>query len=61
MKCKVLRLDLTLFRQSVSSQFPSWRTLGSLSRQPVCGKKKQNVEDLGEGLTSRSGNKRFLL
>lgn len=49
MKCKVLRLDLTLFRQSVSSQFPPWRTLGSLSRQSVCGKKKQNVEGWGRG------------
>lgn len=61
MKRKVLRLGLTLFRRSVASQPPPWRTLGSLSRQPVCGKRKQNVEDLGEGLTSRSDNNRFLL
>lgn len=60
MKRKVLRLDLTLFRCSVASQAPPWRILGSLFRHPVWGKKKQNVEDLGEGLTSRSDN-RFLL
>lgn len=61
MKCKVLRVGLTLFRHSVSSRFPPWRTLGSLSRQPVCGKKNQNMGAWGEGLTSRSGNNRFLL
>lgn len=36
MKRKVLRLDLTLFRRSVASQPPPWRTLGSLSLDSLC-------------------------
>lgn len=50
MKCKVLRLDLTLFRQSVSSQFPPWRTLGSLSLDTLCVVRKSRMWRAGGGI-----------
>lgn len=49
--CKVLREDLTLFRHSVSSQFPSWEDSGSLLQTAcVWGKEKAACEVLGRAV-----------